>query len=310
MKVIYIDDSTVIETETATSIGFFDGVHRGHRHLIEQLKNRAKAFDLPTSVITFSVHPRKILQKTSNTQLLNSLEERIQQLASTQLDYCYVINFTEDFARITAEDFIKKKLHKQLKIKLLLVGYDHKFGQGRSGEFNQYFEYGKACGIEVEKADQLQDKNHPVSSTAIRHFLQEGRIKESAEMLSYSYTLDGIVVCGNKLGRTIGFPTANLELTEKDKVVPKEGIYAARVIVDNQRYSGMVYIGRRPTVLSQGEKRIEVHIFDFDETIYGKKIQIEFIDFLRHDIAFNGVEELRNQLKKDKENAIENFSVL
>ena len=308
MQVIYIDDSTVIEKETATTIGFFDGVHRGHRHLIKQLKKQAQALNLPTSVITFSEHPGKVIQNNRSIQLLNSFDERIQLLASTGIDYCYVIDFTKKFARTSAEDFIKEKLHKQFNIKMLLVGYDHKFGKGRSGDFQQYLEYGKDCGITVEKAERLHNEEVSISSTKIRNDLREGDVESAAKMLSYNYTLEGAVIIGNKLGRTIHFPTANLELIEKDKLIPLEGVYTAWAHIDDQKYQGMIYIGKRPTVSTQGEERIEIHIFNFNQDIYGKKIQIEFVDFLRQDISFNGIEELQKQLEKDKEIAIQRLS--
>ena len=303
MQVIYIDDSTVIEKETATTIGFFDGVHRGHQHLIEQLKKQAQTLNLPTSVITFSAHPGKVVQNKRSIKLLNSFDERIQLLDSTGIDYCYVIDFTKKFSKISAEDFIKEKLYKQFKVKMLLIGYDHKFGKGRSGDFQHYLEYGKDCGIIVRKAERLQNEEVSVSSTKIRNDLREGDVESAAKMLSYNYTLDGIVIMGNKLGRTIHFPTANLELIEKDKLIPFEGVYAAWVHVDNQKYQGMAYVGNRPTISSQGEERIEVHIFNFNKDIYGEKIQIEFVDFLRQDISFNNIEDLREQLEKDKKNA-------
>ena len=305
MQVIYIDDSTIIKTETTCSIGFFDGVHKGHQYLIKQLKEQAQSLGLPTSVITFSAHPATIVQSDRSIKLLNSFDERIQLLASTGIDYCYVINFTREFSEISAENFIKEKLHKQLKVKMLLVGYDHKFGKGRSYEFSHYLEYGKDCGMIVEKAKRLQNEKVSISSTKIRNDLKEGDVESAAKMLSYNYSLEGIVVEGNKLGRTIHFPTANLKLTEKDKLIPHEGVYAVWVYVQNQKYQGMSYIGKRPTLSSQGEERIEVHIFNFNEDIYGKKLRFELVDFLRQDTSFNGIEELQKQLEKDKKKAIQ-----
>ena len=308
MQVIYIDDSTVVEKETACSIGFFDGVHRGHQHLIGQLKKQARSLGLSTSIITFSAHPGKIVQNNRSVKLLNSFDERIQQLASTGIDYCYVISFTKEFSEISAEDFIKEKLHKQLKVKMLMVGYDHKFGKGRTHEFLDYLEYGKDCGVIVKKAERLQNEEVSVSSTKIRNDLKEGDVENAAKMLSYNYSLEGTVITGNKLGRTIHFPTANIEPTEKDKLIPLEGVYAVWAYVDNQKYSGMAYIGKRPTFSSQGEDRIEVHIFDFNKDIYGKKLRFEFINFLRQDVSFGGIEELRKQLEKDKEKATQRLS--
>jgi len=307
MQVIHINDSTVIEKETATTIGFFDGVHKGHQHLIEQLKKQAQLLNLPTSLITFSTHPGKVTQSNRSIELLNSFDERIQLLASTGIDYCYVIDFTKKFAKTSAEDFIKEKLHKQFKVKMLLVGYDHKFGKGRSGDFQHYLEYGRNCGIVVEKAERLQNEEVSISSTKIRNDLWEGDVEGAAKMLSYNYVLEGTVVEGNKLGRTIHFPTANLEPTEKDKLIPCKGVYAVWTYVDNQKHPGMAYIGKRPTFSSQ-EERIEVHIFDFNKDIYGENILIEFVDFLRQDVSFKSIEELQKQLENDKEKAIQRLN--
>jgi riboflavin kinase/FMN adenylyltransferase len=297
MEIIYINDSTVIKKETAGSIGFFDGVHRGHRYLIEQLKQKAELYGLPTSIITFSNHPKKVLRRDFPIELLNSFDERIRQLASTGIDCCYVIPFTKEFSEITAENFIRQMLREQLKIKFLLIGYDHRFGKGRNSRFEHYLAYGKACGITVDKAGKLPDESvSSFSSTTIRKLLLEGNVIKAAGMLSYNYLLEGNVTAGNRLGRTIGFPTANIELTEKEKLIPLEGVYAGRVNIDGKKYTGMLYIGRRPTISSQGETRIEVHILDLNENIYGKKIQVELIDFLRPERSFLNLNELQKQL--------------
>jgi riboflavin kinase/FMN adenylyltransferase len=300
MEIIHINDSSRIETETVATVGFFDGVHRGHRYLIDRLKRLAGETGLKTAVITFPVHPRKVLQQDYQPKLLNTLEERLRQLASTGIDYCYVIDFTKEFSETTAQDFIQRILHDQLHVKALLVGYDHRFGKGGTGDYAHYAAYGKACGIKVVPAERLPEKDGHTSSTAIRRLLSEGKMKEAAKSLSYNYTLEGKVIHGNKMGRTIGFPTANIELDDKEKVVPREGVYAVRVEIENENYLGMAYIGKRPTVSSTGEQRIEVNIFDFDRDIYGEYICVEFTDFLRPDVHFAGLDALKQQLTKDK----------
>jgi riboflavin kinase/FMN adenylyltransferase len=305
MEIIHIDDSSIITQETAGTTGFFDGVHRGHRYLINQLREKAALHNLPSSVITFSNHPKKILDSEFPVALLNSFDERMRQLASTGIDYCYVIRFTQAFSEITAENFIRQILGKQLKIKSLLIGYDHRFGKGNSYTFEHYLAFGKTCGITVDKAEKLPDDSvSSFSSTAIRRLLQEGDVKKAAGMLSYNYLLEGKIIAGNRLGRTIGFPTANIELTEKEKLIPREGVYAGRVILDGEKYAGMLYIGRRPTLSAQGEKRIEVHILDFNREVYGEHIQVELIDFLRPDMYFADMNELQKQLGKDRENLL------
>jgi riboflavin kinase/FMN adenylyltransferase len=231
MKVIRIDDSTVIHNETASSIGFFDGVHRGHRYLIEQLKENAQLLGLPTSIITFSNHPKKVLQSKYPLKLLNSFDERMKQLASTGINYCYVMHFTEAFSEITAESFIRR-LSRELKIQFLLIGYDHRFGNGRSHTFEHYLAFGKTNNIIVDRAKELPKNTEPsCSSTIIRQLLQEGKVEKAAELLSYNYPLEGNVIHGDQLGRSIGFPTANIELIEKEKLIPKEGVYAGIVYV-------------------------------------------------------------------------------
>ena len=307
MKVIYIDSSPFIEFETVVTIGFFDGVHQGHRYLINQLKNHTQEKGLKTAVITFPVHPRKVLQNEYQPHLLNTFEERIEQLSTLGIDYCYVIDFTPKFAETTAKNFMQTILLEQLRVKELLIGYDHRFGKGRLNEYKHYQEYGKICGIKVHQAEELQCNEKHVSSTAIRHLLSEGKVEEAADYLSYNYSLQGKVIEGDKLGRTIGFPTANIELNDKNKIVPKNGVYAVWTEIEGKQYSGMAYIGKRPTILSEGEKRIEVHIFNFSQDIYGKEIRIEFMKFIRQDIRFSEQEKLQIQLGKDKIESINYF---
>ncbi|MDR2805048.1 MAG: bifunctional riboflavin kinase/FAD synthetase [Dysgonamonadaceae bacterium] len=304
MEAIYITGTSRIEHKTLASVGFFDGVHQGHRYLIDRMKEQARAAGLKTAIITFPVHPRKVLQQEYQPKLLNSFEERLERLASTGIDYCYVIPFTREFSETTAGDFIRQILHAQLRVNELVIGYDHKFGKGRTDAYEQYAAYGQACGMTVRRAGQLAETAGHTSSTAIRRLLAEGQVRKAAQALSYPYTLTGEVIHGNHLGRTIGFPTANLDLNDKEKVIPREGVYAVNVTVERQPYQGMAYIGTRPTIASSGEQRIEVHIFDFDRDIYGEQLRIEFTDFLRPDIRFEGLEQLKQQLTQDRRKAI------
>ena len=303
MKLISIRDSSCVDCETIGTTGFFDGVHRGHRYLIGQLKTLAQKAGLKTAIVTFPVHPRKILQQDYQPKLLNTLEERLALLSSLEIDFCYLIDFSPAFSEMTAKDFIQQKLHKQLRIKELLIGYDHKFGKGGRGEYKQFAEYGAACGMLTHKAEKWQNEDTPISSTLIRHWLAEGKVKEAAKALSYRYSLEGSVVRGDQLGRMLDFPTANLSLCDSDKVIPGHGVYAVVAILDEKRYAGMAYIGQRPTVAIRMENRIEVHLLNFNEDIYGKKIRIEFVEFLRPEMRFNSLEDLRDQLVKDRADA-------
>ena len=303
METVYITDFSQIKDTTIASVGFFDGVHRGHRYLIDRMKEQARAEGLETAVITFPVHPRKVLQQDYQPKLLNSFEERLLHLASTGIDYCYILPFTREFSELTACDFIRQVLHRQLKVEELLIGYDHQFGKDRTGNYELYAAYGQACGMKVQQIEKSPSEH--ISSTVIRRMLVEGKIREATSALSYAYALEGEVVHGNHLGRTIGFPTANLDLNEKDKILPREGVYAVEVEVEGQAYKGMAYIGKRPTVTSDGDPRVEVNIFDFDKDIYGEQVHIEFTDFLRPDIRFAGLDQLKAQLSQDKRDAID-----
>jgi len=303
METNYIN-ALSIEHETLATVGFFDGVHRGHRYLIDRMRIQAREAGLKTAIITFPVHPREVLQQDYQPKLLNSLEERLRHLASTGIDYCYVIDFTREFAETTASDVIQQILHKKLRVKELLIGYDHKFGKGRADTCEQYAAYGQACGMRIRQIEKLPETEGYVSSTAIRRMLREGKIREATAALSYAYALEGEVVHGNHLGRTIGFPTANLDLNDKNKIIPCEGVYAVDVEVERQAYKGMAYIGKRPTVTSVGEQRVEVNIFDFDKDIYGEQLRIEFTEFLRPDVRFANLEQLKTQLAQDRRDAM------
>lgn len=304
MEIINIDDSFHFNSGIAATIGFFDGVHSGHRFLLSQLKSLASLNNLPASVITFPEHPKLILQTGFKPDLLTTLNEKIQQLESTGIDYCFLLNFSQSVSQTSAEEFIQNFLRKQLNVRLLLIGYDHRFGKNRAEGFEDYVKYGEECGMKVIRASELPNTEMPVSSTSIRNKLLNGYLEEANKMLSYNYPIEGIVVAGNKLGRQIGFPTANLELTDKNKVIPSDGIYAAWVYIGDNIYHGMAYIGTRPTVTSEGNRRIEVHILDFTGDLYGKTIRLELVKLLREDQHFNNLEELKRQLIIDKENTI------
>ncbi|MDL2223412.1 riboflavin biosynthesis protein RibF [Bacteroidales bacterium OttesenSCG-928-M11] len=303
MKIIYWNPEITLNENIAASIGFFDGVHKGHRFLINALKEQAEKENLLSAIITFSEHPRKVLQHTYRPNLINTLEEKLKLLSELGLDYCIVLPFSQDMANLTAAEFITDILSKNLGIKLLLVGYDHRFGKNRSEGFDQYAAYGESCGMKVIKTPALEDGMQKYSSTIIRNLLKEGEIKKAADLLSYSYHLEGIVSKGNQIGRTIGFPTANIDITDKNKLIPREGVYAVKVFLENKEYNGMLYIGSRPTVSAIKEKRIEVNIFDFNQDIYEKTIGIDFIDFIREDKRFKNINELQKQLATDKESA-------
>ncbi|MDR1918146.1 MAG: riboflavin biosynthesis protein RibF [Tannerellaceae bacterium] len=294
-----IDEIKEIEGLVAT-IGFFDGVHLGHRFLIREMKEAAQARGLPSAVITFSRHPRMVLQADYQPKLLNSFEEKLEHLASTGVDYCIVLDFTLALSQLTAEAFISSVLSREWKVKALFIGYDHRFGHERTDGFEQYQRYGAACGMEVVEASRFTENELVVSSSEVRKQLAQGRVETAAQLLSYPYQLKGHIVQGDRIGRTLGFPTANIQIDEPFKVIPHTGVYAVRVSWKGNPYKGMLYIGRRPTLPHSERLSMEVHILDFQGDIYTNELSVSFISYIRADIRFRSMEELKEQLKRDE----------
>lgn len=299
MEIIRDIDKINIEPCVAT-IGFFDGVHQGHRFLINQIKAVARAKGLRSALITFSAHPRKVMQKDYQPQLLSTPKEKAELLATTGVDYCIVLDFTPEIAQLTACEFMEDILKKKLNVASLVIGYDHRFGHNRAEGFDDYYQYGTKIGMEVLRAKACIINDVNVSSSVIRLLLQEGEIDMATKCLGYNYYLDGTVVDGYKVGRTIGFPTANLKVEDQDKLVPADGVYAVKVTVAGQEYMGMLDIGHRPTFNNGTNKSIEVNILDFNSDIYEQFIRITFIRRIRSDIKFKKVEDLIAQLHRDE----------
>lgn len=282
------------------TIGFFDGVHAGHRFLIEQVKEQAKKESLASAVITFPVHPRKVLHKDYQPALLCSYDEKVERIMSTGIDYCISLDFTQEMSRLTAYDFMLKILKEKLNAKTLVIGYDHRFGHNRTEGFEDYKRYGEEMGMTVLQATESNPQEH-VSSSRIRRLLGNGDVEKAAQLLTYNYTISGKIVEGFKVGRTIGFPTANIKVWEDFKVIPAFGVYAVHVNIEGQKYDGMLYIGKRPTLHNGDNISLEVNIFDFDDDLYHKSLSVEFLKFVRADHKFNNIEELKTQINKDKE---------
>jgi riboflavin kinase/FMN adenylyltransferase len=295
----------------AATTGFFDGVHTGHRFLLDELQTQARAHALPSAVVTFISHPRKTLRSDYSPALLNTYDEKMSLLAATGVDYAFVMDFTPQLADNTAEQFITELLHNALNVKLLLVGYDNRFGRLRSDGYDEYLRFGRSCGMEVVMAEPLRDASGlAVSSSAVRRLLQSGNVADAAKMLGYNYRLQGIVVAGFRQGRQLGFPTANI-LSDKYKAIPKNGVYAVRVIIADRQYNGMLYIGSRPTfAIAAMPVSIEVNIFDMSENLYGKMIAVEFIDFIRDDAKFDTPENLKRQMEEDKQKVLWRLSTM
>lgn len=294
------DTQAITEQGVMATIGFFDGVHLGHRFLIDEVKAAAAARGLPSAVITFAAHPRAVLQKDYQPRLLNSFEDKLRLLATTGVDYCIVLDFTEALSQLSAEAFLRI-LATQWRVKGLVIGYDHRFGHDRRDGFEQYVEYGQRWGIEILKAAAFDAGHTAVSSSEIRRLVQEGKVERAAQLLTYAYHISGRIVSGYKVGRTLGFPTANIQPDDPMQLLPGIGVYAVWVEVAGQRYKGMLYIGSRPTLDNGTQLSIEVHILHFSGDIYNDPIRVSFAHFVRGDEKFDSLEALKAQLMRDRE---------
>jgi riboflavin kinase/FMN adenylyltransferase len=292
---------------TIVTIGTFDGFHLAHREIIkkvELIKNEyiQKSVKARSFIITFEPHPQEILKsKTPDIKLLTAIDEKLRLFENAGIENVLVIKFSEEFSRTNAKEFYEKYIYGGIGICDLVVGYDHLFGRDREGSFQTLVELGRVYNFRVHRVEEIDVDGRPVSSTRIRAALAEGMIEEANRLLGHEYCFDGIVVEGDKVGRTIGYPTVNLKPVKENKVMPKEGIYCVKVIHARSEYYGMMYHGFRPT-LSEGVKRaLEVHIFDFSRSIYGDKLTIHFLTRIRDDKKFDSKEELIEQIDNDKE---------
>ena len=281
------------------TIGFFDGVHLGHRFLIEQVKELAKDQGLRSALITFPVHPRQVMKSDYRPELLTTPEEKIELLKAQGVDYCIMLDFTVELSQLSALSFMKDILQQRYNVSTLIIGYDHRFGHNRSEGFEDYVRYGQQIGMNVYRAQACMIDDLNISSSLVRTYLLEGKIDLSTRYLGYNYSIEGVVVGGYRVGRTIGFPTANLDLRESNKLIPSDGVYAVRVEVKGCLYAGMLNIGYRPTLDNGSKKSIEVHILRFDEDIYDEKIRVYFVSRIRSEMKFSGLDELIAQLKRD-----------
>ena len=293
--------------KVVATIGSFDGVHRGHRCLLNQVRGIADERDMLAMVITFGTSPKRVLGLADAPQL-TSVEERTNGLYHLGMDEVVVLDFTREMAEMSARDFMQQVLKERLDVAVLVIGYDHRFGRGRSEGFDDYVRYGNELGIEVVRGEACTEDDEPISSTRIRHLLAAGDVDGAARLLGYHYTLYGEVVSGYQEGRKMGFPTANIRPSSGDKLLPSDGVYAVWVIIKDERLTindnrlpGMLNIGYRPTLNNGKERSIEVHILDFEGDLYGKDVTVEFVCQLRKEQTFANTEELTEQLKRDKE---------
>lgn len=280
------------------SLGMFDGVHLGHKSIIDELAKVGSENNLDTAILTFWPHPRFVFNPAEDLKLLNTLEEKISLIEKYGINHLFLKEFDEEFRNLTGEEFVRQILVDKLNVKYLIIGYDHSFGKNRSGNFELLQKLSKELDFEVEQMEAINIHENNISSTKIRNALLAGNIKEANEMLGYFYSVSGKVVHGKKLGRTIGYPTANIE-TESIKLLPKKGAYIVEVFLDDQKYKGMLSVGTNPTV--NGEKlTVEVYILDFEGDIYDEAITVKFRDFLHDEIKFEGIEKLVERLDEDK----------
>ena len=285
--------------KTFVTIGTFDGVHFGHQRILEKLVSDAKKAGKKSILLTFFPHPRMVLQKDNSLELINTIEERKNLLAKTGLDYLIIHPFSKEFSRLTALAFVRDILVNQFNVSKLCIGYDHHFGKNREGNITQLQEYSKLYDFDIEEIPAQDIDDVSVSSTKIRKALAEGSVKTANTYLGYPFMLNGKVVNGKQLGGKIGFPTANIDVEEEYKLIPKTGVYVVRSSVDSKIIYGMMNIGKRPTVDGK-HQTVEVHFFDFNQDLYEQSLTVELLYFLRDEHKFDSVEHLISQLQKDE----------
>jgi riboflavin kinase/FMN adenylyltransferase len=304
VKIYYHITNFLPPTVPVVTTGTFDGVHQGHRQIIDRLKETARLSKGETVLLTFFPHPRMVLFPDRIIFLLNTQEEKIKLLEKAGIDHLIVQPFTREFSMLSSQEFITEILVNKLQTKKLIIGHDHHFGRNREGGFEHLHQYGPQYGFDVEEISAQEVEHVQVSSTRVRNALEQGDVRTAATYLGYQYTLSGTVIKGRQLGRTIGFPTANIQIDDPYKLVPADGVYAVRVERGNLHFSGMLNIGIRPTIDEQLSRTVEVHLINFSGDLYGENLRITFVDKLREEQKFDGLDHLRLQLEKDKQAAL------
>jgi riboflavin kinase/FMN adenylyltransferase len=305
---IYNDISEIeVNKNTILSLGTFDGIHLGHKQIIKTVVEKASVNRCRNFLITFYPHPRSIISKDSSVKLLATTEEKISILESLGIKNLLIIKFTDEFSQITADDFILNYIINGIGIREIVIGFDHHFGKGRSGNKDTLKKFGEKYNFMVSEIGECKINGETVNSSKIRKALSEGNIESANSYLGRRYSLSGTVVIGDKRGRKLGFPTANIKI-ENEKLLPALGIYAIEVRLEKERFRGLLSIGRRPTFYDSGEIIPEAYIFDFNRDIYGKKITVNLIERIRGEEKFSSADELISQMKKDKEIGYEIFS--
>ena len=306
MKIFNAIQEFTAPAKTIVTLGTFDGVHKGHKSLLDKLINSSKELGCETAVLTFFPHPRMVLQPDADVKLLNTITEKAILLEASGVDNLIIHPFSREFSRLTAEDFVKDILVTRLNARKIIIGHDHRFGRNRTATTQDLIRMGEEFGFEVEQISPLDVDDVTISSTKIRNALLEGDIAMANSYLGYPYFITGTVTTGKQLGRTIGYPTANIAIPETYKLIPARGVYAVSAVINGATVYGMMNIGTRPTVDGTNQT-IEVNFFDFDADIYGVELKINMYHRLRSEQKFEGLDALKAQLATDKENTIAYF---
>ena len=294
-----INDFETTGKKTIVTLGTFDGVHIGHKKIIEKLLHAAEIQQCESLILTFFPHPRMVLQEKSEIKLLNTLDEKIKLLENTGLDNLIVHPFDEAFSRLTAEEFVSKILVDKFNIQKIIIGHDHRFGRNRTANIDDLIVFGEQYGFEVEQISAQEIDAVSVSSTKIRHALLDGQVALANQYLGYDYFLSGTIIHGKKLGRTIGYPTANIQISEDYKLIPKIGVYIVKSIIDLQTVYGMMSIGTNPTV-NGSQLSTEVYFFDFNADLYGQNIEVSLLHYIRGEEKFGSIDLLKQALANDE----------
>jgi riboflavin kinase/FMN adenylyltransferase len=295
---------------TVLTLGTFDGIHPGHIKIFDKMIDRSKENGWRNVVIVFHPHPRSVLSAGNSVRLLTTRDEKISLLGKHGIENLLTINFTKEFASLTAEDFINEYLINGIGLSEIIIGHDHHFGKGRGGNVELLKKIGEKENFSVTTVDAFFINDEVVSSTKIRNAISDGDIKRANALLGRNYSFSGVVVGGDKRGRELGYPTANIKLSSQDKLLPAIGIYAVKVFLENEKHIGLLSIGKRPTFYNEGELVTEVYIYNFNREIYGEQVTIELIERLRGEEKFNSAQELIDQMNKDKENGLKIFNNL
>ena len=300
MKTIHGIENFPTDEESIVTIGTFDGVHLGHQQILKQLIDSSRKSKLKSVLLTFFPHPRMVLQPDISMRLIQTIQEREKALQKTGLDYLVVHPFSTEFSRLSADDYVKQILVEQLNVRKVVVGYDHRFGRNRTASLEDMYHYAEIYEFEVIEINAEKIESTAVSSTKIRKAIDEGNIELANTYLGHSFTIEGMVIDGDKRGRELSYPTANIDLQNPHKIVPKQGVYLVKSNLKNRITYGMMNIGTKPT-FNAAMPSIEVHFFDWNGNLYGQAVQVELLKWVREERKFNSIEELQTQIQADEQ---------